>query len=312
MTPASQAWIAAAMLFASGCGRQADAPQAKDRPGDPGKPSDAMVQQMDRFTMEGFAPDGRKRWELHGTGADLAGELVTIQHPDGIGFDKGRTAFLDARLAHVNQTTRRIRLEERVNIHTSDGLWFQAPQLYWLPDQERFTTDEPVRLETDHMLIRGRRAVGHTQLNTASILEDVEVILNPTTHELASGGGTHHVTITCDGPLTFDYEHSVAIFEKNVHVTDPQGDMYSTKLIAYMDKETRTVIYAEAIGDVRIVQGGHTAVGGRAVYEPAKGKLTLMDSPSLRMATDGSRLPMVPGLPPRVEDKTARKGAGKH
>ena len=124
---AARTWIAAAVLVAAGCGRQPAAPQAKDPQAESAKPSDAMVQQMDRFTMEGFAPDGRKRWELHGTGADLSGELVTIQNPDGIGFDKGRTAFLDARLAHVNQTTRRIRLEERDYADWLESKVFKLP-----------------------------------------------------------------------------------------------------------------------------------------------------------------------------------------
>jgi len=247
-------------------------------------PADTVTQHMDKFTMEGFAPDGSKRWELNGTGANIDGEMVVVQRPQGTGYDPARTAYLQARLAHVNQTNRRIRLEQDVSIHSSDGLWFQAPELYWLPDKEEFTTDQPVRLETDHILIRGRKAVGHTQLKVATIQRDVEVILNPTTSELP--GQVHHVKITCEGPLTFDYERSVATFEDSVHVTDAQGDLYSKKLVAYLDRQTRTVLYAEAIGDVRIVQGGHTATGGRAVYEPGKGKVTLLDQPSLMMSTD--------------------------
>jgi LPS export ABC transporter protein LptC len=295
----------ALLAAATACGRQ---PSDGNSAGGAKTTEPRVLQQMDRFMMEGFAPDGRKRWELHGVGADLSGEMVTVQRPKGTGFDVGRTAYLDARLAHVNQTTRRIRLERDVDIHTSDGLWFQAPQIYWLPDEERFTTDQPVRIETDHMLIRGRRAVGNTSLKTATILQDVEVLLNPTTEQLPAGQ-PHHVTITCEGPLTFDYEKSVATFEDNVHVTDPQGDLYSSKLIAYMDKVTRTVIYAEAIGNVRIVQGGHTAVGGRAVYEPGKGKLTLMDSPTLRMATEGGSVTAVQGLPTKRGERHER-GAG--
>ncbi|MDP3703919.1 MAG: LptA/OstA family protein, partial [Candidatus Omnitrophota bacterium] len=86
---------------------------------------------------------------------------------------------------------------------------------------------------------------------------------------------------TCDGPLSFDYEHHIATFEQNVHVKDPNGDLYSDKLIAYLDQVTRTIRYAEAIGRVRIVQHQNTAHSDRAIYEPNIGKITLVGKPSL-------------------------------
>ncbi len=140
------------------------------------------------------------------------------------------------------------------------------------------------------MFVRGRGAVGYTNLKIATILRDVELVLNPTRNE--PPGDIHHVTITCDGPLTFDYQRNVATFEDNVRVHDMQGDLYSSKLVAYLDKDSHTIAYAEATGNVRIVQEGHTASGGRAVYEPAKGKITLLDAPSLFIKMESNqRLP---------------------
>ena len=282
-------WVAAA-LWVAGCGKPQ--PVSPERAG--GGTSDDVSQSMDRFTMEGFAPDGTRRWDLEGTGASIEGEMVSVRNPEGKGYDKARTAHLDARMAHINQTNRRIRLEHQVNIHTSDGVWFQTPMMYWLPDQDQFTTELPVRIETDHMLIRGRGAKGKTQLKVAAVMKDIEVILNPT--EEHPVGVDHHVKITCDGPLSFDYDHNIATFERNVHVTDPQGEMFSSKLVAYMDPVTRTIAYAEATGDVKILQGGHTAAGGRAVYEPAKGKLTLLDSPSMMLSLEEGKTGGVPVL----------------
>jgi hypothetical protein len=162
-----------------------------------------------------------------------------------------------------------------------------APVLHWIPDENLMATDDPVRIETDHMLVRGRGAKGFAQLKQAVLFDDIEMVLNPGDHDPgvttrpASGGAGKHVTITCDGPLTFDYDRNVATFEENVHVQDPNGDLYSDKLIAYLDQVSRTVRYAEAIGRVRIVQHQNTAHSERAIYEPAIGKITLVGKPSL-------------------------------
>ncbi len=237
-------------------------------------------QQMSEFALTGYGNGGAARWKLNGRGATLDGNIVTIHQPDGVGFEPGRTAYLTASAAQMNQQDRHVRLEHDVTIHTSDGLWVSSPVLHWIPDRNEVATDQPVRFETDHMLLRGRELTGFTQMKQATLLHDIELVLNPGGHEGPSSG-PRQVTITCDGPLAFDYEHNVATFEQNVHVKDPSGDLYSDKLVAYLDQATHTIRYAEAIGRVRILQEKNTARSERAVYEPAVGKITLVGKPSL-------------------------------
>ncbi len=303
--------VASTLALSAVCGLLAGALVGCAKSGPPAGASKSAAsssepdQEMGGFTMVGYAPDGAKRWELQGTGAQSDGTIVTINHPDAIGYQVGqdldpntgesRTAYLTANFAQVYQADHRIRMEQDVTIHTSDGLWLSSPMLYWLPDLEALSTDQPARLETDHMLLRGRGATGHTRLNIAVFSRDVEMILNPSANEGAED--RRHVRITCDGPLAFDYERSVATFEHNVHVEDPKGDVYSDKLVAYLDRATRTINFAEASGHVRIVQGPHTANGERAIYEPGKGKVTLLGAPSLLVYPDAdtaerSDLPM--------------------
>jgi len=272
-------------LLASGCGK---APRQQAASAE-----SAADQAMSAFTLTGYKEDGSKRWVLNGQGASADGHIVTIQQPDAVGYEPGRTAVLTASTAQVNQTNRHVRLEHDVTIHTSDGLWFTSPVLHWIPDQNQMATDLPVRIETDHMLLRGRGAHGLTQLKQATIFRDIELVLNPSDHE-PPDGAAKQVVITCDGPLDFDYERNVATFHQNVHVKDPSGDLYSDTLVAYLDPRTHTIRYAEATGNVRIHQHQNTAVSERAVYEPAIGKITLLGSPSLLIypEADGpSRLP---------------------
>jgi KDO2-lipid IV(A) lauroyltransferase len=261
------------LLAVTGCGKST--PTKADV-----APEPPAAQQMSGFTLTGYEDDGTKRWELEGQGARVDGQIVTILQPRAVGRDPGRTAYLTASAAQINQGDRHVRMEHDVTIHTSDGLWLTSPVLHWIPDRDEMATDQPVRLETDHMVVRGYGASGQTQLKRAVILRDIEMVLNPSDHDLP--GGAQQVTITCDGPLSFDYEHHIATFEDNVHVKDPKsGDLYSDKLIAYLDERTHTIRYAEAIGRVRIHQQQNTALSERAVYEPAIGKITLVGRPSL-------------------------------
>jgi len=270
------------LLSAGGCGKPGPKPGAVAPP-----PQSETDQTMSEFTLTGYNQDGATQWVMNGRGATLDGDVVTIIRPDAVGYEPGRTAHLTASVANMQQNTRHVRLEHDVTIHTSDGLWLTSPVLHWIPDQDQIATDQPVRIETDHMLLRGRGASGLTQLKRAKVFEDIEVVLNPSDEKVASDT-PQHVTITCDGPLTFDYEHHVATFEKNVHVKDPSGDLYSDLLIAYLDETTHTIRYADAVGRVRIQQDQNTALSERAVYEPAIGKITLVGRPSLLIYPDSN------------------------
>jgi Kdo2-lipid IVA lauroyltransferase/acyltransferase len=272
-------------LLPTGCGGKASKPASPERAEETDPNAD---QAMSGFQLAGYEPDGSKRWELHGEGAVLDGDVVTIKHPNATAFEPGRTAWMTASVAAMRQSDRHVRLEQDVTVHTSDGMWFTSPVIHWIPDYEQVVTDQPIRMETDHMLLRGRGLRGLAHLKQATVMEDVELVLNPTERTLDEAATGGHVRITCDGPLSFDYENDIAVFENNVHVEDPSGDLYSDKLVAYMNRNPRTIRYAEASGKVRIHQNQNTAAGERAVYEPSKSKITLVGKPSLLIYPDGS------------------------
>jgi len=278
-----------------------------------------VTQEMNGFAMSGYRPDGTKRWDLTGTGARIEGPIVTISRPDGIGYNVSRpddaqpaageeagprTAYLTASLAQIEQQTRRIRLEHDVTVHTSDGVWLSSPLLYWLPDREEVVTDQPVRIETDQMLLRGREAVAQVQLKEATLQRDVELVLHPdrsassasvwpsgkpaqSSARGADGSSRDHVIITCDGPLHFDYQRYIATFHDNVHIQDREGELYSDTLVAYLNRTTRGIRYAEAIGHVQVEQDGRVARSQKAVYEPGRGLITLLGEPWVTMDKGG-------------------------
>lgn len=278
--------VLALAIGMAGCDKPAPPPPERAEDTAPPPPADANADSaMSGFTLTGYTDDGGKEWQLNGQNATVDGSTVTIIKPDGIGYDPDRQAFLTAGAAMVNQTNRHVRLEHEVTVHTSDGLWLTAPVLHWIPDQQHVATDTPVRIETDHMLLRGRGFVGDSALKDAVIERDIEMVLNPSDKEPV-GVGKRQVTITCDGPLNFDYAKSIATFEQNVHVQDPNGDLFSDKLVAHLDQVSHTIKYAEATGNVRIVQHQNTALSNKAIYEPAVGKITLHGKPSLLLYPD--------------------------
>ena len=244
-------------------------------------------QQLDGFTLTGYDNDGRKRWDLDGTEATMEDQIVTIQSPKGVGYDVERTAHLTAKEAHVNQVTRVVNLNQDVVIHTSDGVWFSTSTLNWVPDVERAYTDAPVKIETDHMLLRGRGFEGMTHLKHARILTDVEVILNPTGDDTQRPYSVpKHVKITCKGPLDLQYDKKLVIFNEDVHVMDANGELFADLLVAHLNADGKTIRFAEATGNVRIVQEGHHANSERAIYEPSKGKISLVGKPTLLLMPD--------------------------
>jgi len=287
--------------------------------GKPPKPSAAeqaelssdASQQMSGFALTGYQEDGSKRWTLHGHGASVEDDIVTVLRPDAVGFDPQRTAFLTASAAQVRQRDRHVRLEHDVTIHTSDGMWLSAPVLHWVPDRDEMATETPVRIETDHMLLRGRGMSGVTRLKQATLFTDIEMVLNPSDHE-ALRAAPEPVVITCDGPLAFDYANHVATFEQNVHVKDPSGDLYSDKLVAYLNPQTRTIRYAEASGHVRIRQQVNRATSERAIYEPALGTMTLVGRPSLLVYPESNESPTVSfgGLAPSDASRPTGPASG--
>ncbi|MBI3324545.1 MAG: LPS export ABC transporter periplasmic protein LptC [Candidatus Omnitrophica bacterium] len=312
--------ILVGLLVIPGCGC---GPHDSRQPPAGGQKADGSAgeQQMDRFSMVGYAEDGSRRWELQGVRASAEGQVVRIKQPEGVGYEapsevpKGkrpRTAYLTASTGQMNQQSRRVLLEDRVSIHTSEGLWLAAPTLYWLPDQSQVLTDQPVQLETDRMLLKARGATAHTELKQAVFHRDIDLVLVPESHpgtrtmpgQMPSArAASGQAVITCDGPLSLYYDRGIAVFERRVHVRDPQGDLYSDKLIAYLDEARQTIRYAEALSHVRIIQAGHLARSERAIYDPRHGTITLVGAPSLQVDRDGSGSKAQPGkapVPPTV------------
>lgn len=97
--------------------------------------------------------------------------------------------------------------------------------------------------------------------------------------------------ITAKTQATYDNENSVAKFEGEVVVRDPQFTLTCDTLTVTLDKERKGIESAEARGNVVVVQelestksNQEKAVGraGVMIYKPATGEVTLREWPSVQ------------------------------
>jgi len=97
--------------------------------------------------------------------------------------------------------------------------------------------------------------------------------------------------ITSKKQATFDNATSVAEFEGSVVVKDPQFTMFCDQLRVTLNKDRKGLHLVEAFGNVIIIQDNTddsgkkvkaTGRGGKAVYEPVSGDVTLTVWPSVQ------------------------------
>lgn len=92
--------------------------------------------------------------------------------------------------------------------------------------------------------------------------------------------GTNQTVITSK-QLLFDYKRSIALFEGNVEVVDPQMHMFSDRLIVVFGA-SNSVQTVTALDNVRFDCGDRKGSCERAVYRVPLGEVLLTGSPVLR------------------------------
>jgi lipopolysaccharide export system protein LptA len=99
------------------------------------------------------------------------------------------------------------------------------------------------------------------------------------------GGSFTNQTVITSRQLLYDYRRSIAMFEGNVVVTDPQIRITSDRLIVVfgVSNEVQSVT---ALDDVKIFNADREGSCERAVYKVPAGEIMLTGSPVLRRERD--------------------------
>ena len=194
---------------------------------------------------------------------------------------KGSTAYEDgiidfkARKAMYSADGSMLELRDDVEFRTSDGVSLQTQAITWDQQTDLVSSKERVTINraVPEVNIKGRGLEARTGLRTVTLEDEVEVVI-PQEDSM-------YIVITCEGTLEVRYEEGLAVFNKDVRVSQKDSELYTDKAIVYFDSANKLLDRIEAQGNVRIVRGKDTSYANTAVYYAAEKRIVLEGRPRL-------------------------------
>jgi len=227
------------------------------------------------FTLVGHTDTGRRKWEIEGETADLMSETVELSPVEATSFGKVRL-HLTAEHGQFRKASQNIHLKGDVVVTTSDGAKLTTESLDWTAEQETGTTQDWVTVTRPGMTVVGLGGTGYPKLKQVRFEQDVTMTLD---------GEAETTVITCDGPMEVDYGRNRARFWENVAVKDSKGLIQADRMDVLMEAKTHQIQKTTFWGHVEIYQGDQVAKANRAIYWQPEGRIRLMGSPELVLAS---------------------------
>jgi LPS export ABC transporter protein LptC len=260
-------------------------------------------QKITDFTLSGFGEQGKKTWELAGQSADIFSDIVKLKDITGKVYGKQENLTLTADEGNFDKAEGKVHLEKDVVVTSSGGTKLTTDYLDWDRDKQTVMTEALVNIERNNMVTTATGAVARTDLKKVNLNKDVTVQINPQ----ESAGGQQpaikdKIVITCDGPMEIDYAKNIAVFKKNVKVTQKDLNLYSDTMEVYFitggkdetgDKKQPAapdmagaagggkIDKIIAKGNVKIERGENVSYSDEAVFTGADKKVVLLGKPRL-------------------------------
>jgi len=255
-----------------------------------GDMSAALEQKILSFELANYGEDGNKKWKLKGESADILSEVVNLSSINMETYDQPKIN-LTASMGTYDKDNKEISLFKDVKVLTSDGATLTTEYLKWDGQNDTITTNEHVRVVRSDVVADGVGALAMPELKRIILDKEIRVKL-----QTEVGGPIEmsfeedapnlekrpaDVIITCDGPLEIDYEKNIAIFRNNVLVDDERGKIYSEKMTAHLDMETKNISRVVAEGGVKVVREGDSTFSDKAIYTTIDRKIVLIGKPRI-------------------------------
>ncbi len=278
-----------AVFFVSVCGN-VFCETANVATGGPASSSDP--QQMLDFNIAGYGTGGEKTWEVQGASMDMNGDDINISDITAHLFGKEENMVLTADKGKFDRSNGVMRLTKNVKAVTDSGAKLNTDSLNWSQKEQLVTTDDTVKITKENMSATGKGVTAHSDFKTATFEKDVKLVVD---QKNKSGDSSKEgladktrTTITCDGPMTMDYNKQFAVFEKNVRVEGnvEQGVMTADKMTINFNATTKQVEKMVAEGHVKITKGENVSESEGAVFTAADKKLILTGRPKLTFYTE--------------------------
>ncbi len=258
-------------------------------------------QKIDDFSLSGFGERGKKTWELSGQSADIFSDVVKLKDITGKVYGKQEDLTLTAQSGNFDKAEGKVHLEKDVVVTSSGGTRLTTDYLDWDRDKQTVMTEALVNIERNNMVTTATGAVAHTDLKKVNLNKDVTVQINPQENNGKQPAIKDKIVITCDGPMEIDYAKNVAVFKKNVKVSQKDLNLYSDVMEVYFitgnkeetaPKEPAAVEAAGPVGggkidriiakgNVKIERGENVSYSDEAVFTGADKKVVLLGKPRL-------------------------------
>lgn len=253
-------------------------------------------QQLNDFSLAGYGDKGKKTWDITGKSADMFTENIIFKKVIGNLYGETENVQLTADKGDFNKAESKIRLEQDVVITTSSGTKLTTESLDWDRKNNVVSTKDKVNIKRNNMVTTSLGATGQPGLNKVNLDKDIKLEITPDEAKNIKDSGINaaKIIITCDGPLSIDYEKNLAVFTNNVKVERLESQIYSDEMNVYFVKDSgkgeeksgssfmnSKIDKIVARGNVKVVQGENISYSEEAVYNAADKKITLSGKPKL-------------------------------
>ncbi len=253
-------------------------------------------QQLNDFSLTGYGDRGKKTWDITGQSADMFTENIIFKKVIGNLYGETENVQLTADKGDFNKAESNIRLEQDVVITTSSGTKLTTNSLDWDRKNNIVSTKDKVNIKWNNMVTTSLGANGHPGLNRVNLDKDVKLEITPDEAKNIKNGSNNaeKIIITCDGPLSIDYEKNLAVFTNNVKVERLESQIYSDEMNVYFVRDSgkgkgksgSSVMNSKidkivARGNVKVVQGENISYSEEAIYSALDKKITLSGRPKL-------------------------------
>jgi LPS export ABC transporter protein LptC len=246
-------------------------------------------QQMLDFNIVGYGAKGEKTWDVQGAQMDMQGNEVKINDITAHLYGAEEDMVLTADHGLFDKDSGMIYLTDNVRAVTDNGAELTTKSLDWSQKKQLITTNDKVNITKGNITAVATGVSAQPDIKVATFEKDVVLTLEEQkkAEEGKSKGmpmpGPGRMVITCDGPMTLNYEKHIAIFEKNVKVEGDadQGTMVADKMTVYFNTTAKSMEKIEAEGNVTITRGENTSFSDGAIFTAADRKMTLTGRPKL-------------------------------
>lgn len=148
-------------------------------------------------------------------------------------------------------------------------------------EEEETAINKTVKNEVSEEIKEDSREKEEKKSSQEEVKDAIEQKTN--NNEVGNIDGT---TITCSGPLDFDYEKRIAFFHENVVVEDSKMKMNADEMTVHFNTDGESLEMVVATGSVKFKKGDRRAKSQKAVYTAADGTIVLTGEPMVKKGPD--------------------------